>query len=89
MLILQYVTLSILSLRVKYNITCIYNTINKLSFVGMQLTEKYKENFDVSSKGPSSAVSVTRNYPSGKLFFRQLHELHPYQVYQRKVTKAC
>jgi hypothetical protein len=31
------------------------NNINKLSLVGMQLPEKYKENFDVSSEGPSSA----------------------------------
>jgi hypothetical protein len=30
---------------------------NKLSLVGMQLSEKYKENFDVSSEGPSSGVS--------------------------------
>ena len=28
----------------------------KLSLVGMQLPEKYKENFDVSSEGPSSGV---------------------------------
>jgi hypothetical protein len=27
--------------------------INKLSLVGMQLPEKYKKNFDVSSEGPS------------------------------------
>jgi hypothetical protein len=31
--------------------------MNKLSLVGMQLPEKYKENFDVLSKGPSSGVS--------------------------------
>jgi hypothetical protein len=31
---------------------------NKLSLVGMQLPEKYKENFDVSSEGPSSGVSI-------------------------------
>ena len=28
--------------------------MNKLSMVGMQLHEKYKENIDVSSQGPSS-----------------------------------
>ena len=28
--------------------------MNKLSLVGMQLPEKYKENFDISSEGPSS-----------------------------------
>jgi hypothetical protein len=27
--------------------------MNKLSLVGMQLPEKYKENFDISSEGPS------------------------------------
>ena len=31
--------------------------MNKLSLVGMQLAEKYKENFDVSSEGPSSGNS--------------------------------
>jgi hypothetical protein len=30
--------------------------MNKLSLVGMQLPEKYKENFDVSSEGPSSGL---------------------------------
>jgi hypothetical protein len=32
--------------------------MNKLSLVGMQLPETYKENFDVSSKGPSTASIV-------------------------------
>ena len=31
--------------------------MNKLSLVGMQIPEKYKENFDVSSEGPSSGVT--------------------------------
>jgi hypothetical protein len=31
--------------------------MNKLSLVGMQLPEKYKENFDVLSEGPSSGPS--------------------------------
>jgi hypothetical protein len=30
--------------------------MNKLSLVGMQISEKYKENFDVSSEGPSSEL---------------------------------
>jgi hypothetical protein len=34
--------------------------MNKLSLVGRQLPEKYKENFDVSSEGPSSGV-IRRN----------------------------
>ena len=33
------------------------NQMNKLSLVGMQVPEKYTENFDVSSEGPSSGVS--------------------------------
>jgi hypothetical protein len=32
--------------------------MNKLSLVGMQLPEKYKENFDVSSEGPSSGRAL-------------------------------
>ena len=42
--------------------------INKLSLVGMQLLEKYKENFDVSSKGPglnSLETSKLSSYFSG------------------------
>ena len=31
-------------------------SMNKLSLVGMQLPEKYKENFDVSSEGPSPYI---------------------------------
>jgi hypothetical protein len=38
-----------------------WNMCNKLSLVGMQQTEKYKENFDVSSKGPSSGVTSEGN----------------------------
>jgi hypothetical protein len=37
-------------------------SMNKLSLVGMQLAEKYKENFDVSSEGPSSGVT-SQNSP--------------------------
>ena len=33
------------------------DNINTLSLVGMQLLEKYKENFDVSSKGPLSGFN--------------------------------
>jgi hypothetical protein len=32
--------------------------MNKLSLVGMQLPEKYKGNFDVSSEGPSSGRAL-------------------------------
>jgi hypothetical protein len=37
--------------------------MNKLSLVGMKLPEKYKENFDVSSEGPSSGVTRQRAFP--------------------------
>jgi hypothetical protein len=36
---------------------CMLKTICKLSLVGMQRPEKYKEKFDVSSEGPSSGVT--------------------------------
>ena len=45
--------------------------MNKLSLVGMQLPEKYKENFDGSSEGPSSDEG--RNVEILLVFFRQLH----------------
>jgi ribulose 1,5-bisphosphate carboxylase large subunit-like protein len=49
--------------------------MNKLSLVRMQLAEKYKENFDVSSEGPSSGVNSTRRAFAGNaeiplIFFR-------------------
>jgi hypothetical protein len=56
--------------------------MNKLSLVGMQLPEKCKENFDVSSEGPSSGVTdeettaFSRNVEILLIFFRLLH---PYQ----------
>ena len=53
------------------------NNMNKLSLVGMQLPEKYKENFDVSSEGPSSGVTsnfrqkaFARNVEFLLIFFR-------------------
>jgi hypothetical protein len=36
------------------------NNINKLSLVGVQPPEKYKENFDVWSEGPSSGVILAK-----------------------------
>jgi hypothetical protein len=48
--------------------------MNKLSLLGMQLPEKYKENFDVSSEDPSSGVnldSITPDEgPSPYIFFK-------------------
>jgi hypothetical protein len=41
--------------------------MNKLSLVGMQLPEKEKANFDVSSEGPSSGVT---NVEILLIFFR-------------------
>ena len=61
-------TYSLLKYRYKSNISklnCRHKIVphknDKLSLAGMQLPEKYKENFDVSSEGPSSGVS---NYTS-------------------------
>ena len=54
--------------------------LNKLSLVGMQLSEKYEENFDVSSEGPSSGGNFARNDEILLLYFRQLHP------YQRKLV---
>ena len=36
--------------------------MNKLSLARMQLPEKYKENFDVSSEGPSSEVTSQEDH---------------------------
>jgi hypothetical protein len=49
--------------------------MNKLSLVGMQLPVKYKENFDVSSEGPSSGVLRWKRRKSPYIF----RKLHPYQ----------
>ena len=37
------------------------NDMNKLSLVGMQLPEKYKENFDVLSEGPGVTTTSQSN----------------------------
>jgi hypothetical protein len=54
--------------------------VHKLSLVEMQLREKYKENFDVSSEAASSSNSRRRafawNVEILLIFFRYLH---PYQ----------
>jgi hypothetical protein len=43
--------------------TMYYSTIcNKLSLVGMQLPEKYKENFDVSSEGRTNFPLKTSKF---------------------------
>jgi hypothetical protein len=44
---------------------CSANNMNKLSLVGMQLPEKYEENFDVSSEGlqTKGLRSKRRNSP--------------------------
>ena len=57
--------------------------MNKLSLVGIQLPEKYKENFDVSSEAPSSGVT-------GRAFGRNDEILLIYfQVVASLPTKAC
>jgi hypothetical protein len=43
--------------------TMYYSTIcNKVSLVGMQLPEKYKDNFDVSSEGPTNFPLKTSKF---------------------------
>ena len=58
---------------------CSANNMNKLSLVGMQLPEKYKQNFDVSSEGlqTKGLRSKRRNSPS------------TFQVVAFLPTKAC
>ena len=46
---------------------------NELSLVGIQLPEKYKENFDVSSEGPSSGVKLQTHW---KLLDSRESEVH-------------
>jgi hypothetical protein len=48
---------------------------DKLSLVGMQLPEKYKENFDVSSEGPSSGIHCHRQFEFQLYFnFNRIHD---------------
>jgi hypothetical protein len=49
--------------------------MNKLSLVGMQLPEKYKENFDVSSEGPSSGVTYSIVTPESRRRARNIEIL--------------
>ena len=62
----------------------LYTIVHKLSLLGMQLREKYKENFDVSSEAASSSNSrrraFARNVEILLIFFRYLHP------YQRKLV---
>jgi hypothetical protein len=52
-------------------VTTIVPIITKLSLVGMQLREKYKEKFDISSEGPSRReVAFARNVEFLLVFFR-------------------
>jgi hypothetical protein len=53
--------------------------MNKLSLVGMQLPVKYKENFDVSSEGPSSGV----------LRWKPRKSTYIFQEVASLPTKAC
>jgi hypothetical protein len=57
------------------------NNMNKLLFVGMQLPEKYKENFDVSSEDPSSGLEL--------LHSKHRNSLYIFQVVAYLRTKAC
>jgi hypothetical protein len=59
--------------------------MNKLSLVGIQLPEKYKENFDVASEGPSSGVTIgTKDLRS-----KRRHSPYIFQAVPSLPTKAC
>jgi hypothetical protein len=53
-----------------------FNLLKKLSLIGIQLPEKYKETFDVSSESPSSGITSQVNPDEGPsleillIFFR-------------------
>ena len=58
-------------------------SVNKLSLVGMQLPEKFKENFDVSSEVPSSGVTGTKGLRS-----KRRNSSYIFQVVTSLPTKA-
>ena len=65
------------------------DSVNKLSFmIGMQLPEKYKENFDVSSEGATSGVwLVTPDQgPSLETLKFSLYFQVVASLYQRKLV---
>jgi hypothetical protein len=47
--------------------------MNKLSLVGMQLPEQYKENFDVSSEDPTVFIAQSANSTPWVLSLLQHH----------------
>jgi hypothetical protein len=59
------------------------NQMNKVSLVGMQLPEEYKENFDVSSEGPEwlESLGETSKIPTNESLFIGLN--HRYLIYTR------
>ena len=63
--------------------------MNKLSLVGMQLHEKYKENFDVSSESPSSGVTdfYISNFPERNVRWKDA--LFIFKVYITQVYQSC
>jgi hypothetical protein len=61
----------------------------KLSLVGMQLPAKYKENFDVSSEGPSSGYSRHALLQTKGLRSKRRNSPHIFQVVASLPTKAC
>jgi hypothetical protein len=63
-----------------------YYNKNKLSLVGMQLPEKYKENFDASSREGPSWYSVTSD--EGLSLETSKFSLY-FQVIASLPTKAC
>jgi hypothetical protein len=63
--------------------------MNKLSLLGMQLPEKYKENLDVSSEGPWSGVKRMRlNVPRYLSTFFELKRTLVYIHLQLRTRKV-
>jgi hypothetical protein len=69
-----------------------HSCINKLSLVAMQLPEKHKENFDVSSEGPSSGVTakiVVEIAVSWCILVNRCSFLKMFACLSREVKCAC
>jgi hypothetical protein len=64
--------------------------LNKFSLVGMgmQLLEKYKENFDVSSEGPPSGGPLVTT-DEGPYSLETSNPPYIFQVVASPPTKAC
>ena len=62
--------------------------MNKLSLIGMRLPEKYKENFDVSSEGPSLVTPDEGPSLETSKFSLIYFQVVASLPYQRKIVNA-